>query len=148
MTEVASIESYAAIGVLILFVAIVAIVILVVAHLPSLLPFLPFLAPSRHGPTKDSPYESGVPLAAGTDRRLHIRFYVIALLFLLFDVEIVFLWPWVLAYYHAAVNGMTIPLEGGGEAGAGFLLVGMGVFMALLLFGLVYEWKKGAFRWD
>ena len=141
MTEVASIESYAAIGVLILFVAIVAIVILVVAHLP-------YLAPSRHGPTKDSPYESGVPLAAGSDRRLHIRFYVVALLFLLFDVEIVFLWPWVLTYYHAAVNDMTIPLEGGGVAGAGFLLVGMGVFFSLLLFGLVYEWKKGAFRWD
>jgi len=141
MTEVPSMESYAAIGVLILFVAVVAVVILIVAHLPR-------LAPSRHGPTKDSPYESGVPLAAGSDRRLHIRFYVVALLFLLFDVEIIFLWPWVLAYYRAAVEGMMIPLEGGGEAGAGFLLVGMGIFFVLLLFGLVYEWKKGAFRWD
>jgi len=152
MTESASIQSYAAIGVLIVLVAVVAIVILVVAHLSDLFPFVlrifPFLPRMRHGATKDSPYESGVPLAAGSDRRLHIRFYIVALLFLLFDVEIIFLWPWALVYYHAAVDRLRIPLEGGGEAGAGFLLIGMGLFFALLLFGLVYEWKKGAFRWD
>ena len=70
------------------------------------------------------------------------------MLFLLFDVEVVFLWPWARAFYHAAVNGATIQLENGASAGKGFLLVGMGIFFALLVFGLIYEWKKGAFEWD
>ncbi len=69
-------------------------------------------------------------------------------LFLLFDVEVVFMWPWAQVFHDAAVNGATIPLENGGVAGKGFLLVGMGIFFALLVFGLLYEWKKGAFRWD
>ncbi len=132
-------EPYAAIGVLIALVVVTAIGMLVVAHV---------IGPKRHGPVKDSAYESGMPIIAGADRRLHIRFYVVALLFLLFDVEVIFLWPWATAYHAAAVNGMTIPLQSGGVAGKGFLLVGMGFFVALLLFGLVYEWKKGAFRWD
>lgn len=139
MTLLAWIESYAAIGALILLVVVVAIAILVIAH---------WIGPSRRGPTKDSPYESGVPLAADSDRRLHVRFYIIALLFLLFDVEVIFLWPWAVAYYGAAVDGLRIPLEGGGEAGAGFLLLAMLLFGGLLVFGLIYEWKKGAFRWD
>jgi len=135
----ATIEPFAAIGVLIVVVSVVALVILAVAHL---------IGPKRHGAIKDSPYESGMPLAAGHDRRLHIRFYVVALLFLLFDVEIIFLWPWAVAFYQTAMNHATIPMEQGMQAGAGFLLAGMGLFMALLLFGLLYEWKKGAFRWD
>jgi len=138
-TGLAVIEPYAAIGALILLVTVVALGILVVAHV---------IGPKRRGAIKDSPYESGMPLAAGHDRRLHIRFYVVALLFLLFDVEIIFLWPWALAFYQAAAHDATIALDNGVRVGSGFLLGGMGVFMALLLFGLVYEWKKGAFRWD
>lgn len=106
------------------------------------------LGPKRHGPVKDSPYESGMPVIADTHRRFNVRFYVVAMLFLLFDVEVVFLWPWVLSLYGAAVRGQTIPLETGGEAGKGFLLVGMAIFFSLLVFGLFYEWKKGALEWD
>ena len=136
----ASIEPYAAIGAVILLVMVVAGTMLVLAHL---------LGPKhRHGPVKDSPYESGVPPIADTQRRFNVRFYVVALLFLLFDVEVVFLWPWAEVFHDAATNGTTIPLAGGGVAGKGFLLVGMGIFFALLLFGLLYEWKKGAFQWD
>ena len=139
ITQDSFLEPYVAIGALIALVVVTAIGMLLVAHL---------IGPKRHGPVKDSPYESGMPIIAGTDRRLHIRFYVVALLFLLFDVEVIFLWPWATAFHASAVNGMTIPLDGGGTAGKDFLLVGMGFFVALLLFGLVYEWKKGAFRWD
>ena len=103
---------------------------------------------ARHGPVKDTPYESGMPPIVDTERRFNVRFYVVAVLFLLFDVEVVFLWPWAQVFHDAAANGTTIPLEAGGEVGKGFLLVGMGLFFSLLVFGLFDEWKKGAFEWD
>jgi len=133
------IEPYAAIGVVILIVSVITASMLVLAHL---------LGPKRHGPVKDSPYESGMPVVADARRRFNIRFYIVAMLFLLFDVEVVFMWPWALAYYDAAVNGTMTPLEGGVAVGKGFFLAGMAVFFALLVFGLIYEWKKGAFQWD
>ena len=135
----ATIEPYAAIGVTLLVVIVMAVAIVVIAHA---------IGPKRHGPVKDSPYESGMPIIAGSDRRLHVRFYVVAMLFLLFDVEVVFMWPWAGVFHKAATDGVTIPFRGGGEAGMTFLLVGMGIFFSLLLFGLLYEWKKGAFEWD
>jgi len=117
-----------------------AAVMLVLAHV---------LGPKRrHGEVKDSPYESGMPIIVGTDRRFNIRFYIVAMLFLLFDVEIVFIWPWALAFYEAAGKNTVIQLGNGLSAGKGFLVVGMGMFFALLLFGLVYEWLKGAFEWN
>ncbi len=135
----AVIEPYAAIGVTILLVMLITAGMLVAAHV---------LGPKRHGPVKDSPYESGMPVIVDTQRRFNVRFYIVAMLFLLFDVEVVFLWPWAQVFHKAATTGATIPLEYGGLAGKGFLLVGMGIFFALLVFGLLYEWKKGAFRWD
>ena len=135
----ATIEPYAAIGATLLMVIVIAVGMLVVAHV---------LGPRRHGPVKDSPYESGMPIIIDTERRFHIRFYVVAMLFLLFDVEIIFIWPWVLTFYETAVNGSMITLDDGTQVGKGFLLVGMGIFFSLLLFGLLYEWKKGAFQWD
>jgi NADH-quinone oxidoreductase subunit A len=135
----ASLEPYAAIGAVIIMVVIAAIGALVLAHT---------IGPKRRGPVKDSPYESGMPVIGDTHRRFNIRFYIVAMLFLLFDVEVVFLWPWITAFYQAAVHGDVVALENGELAGAGFLLAGMGMFFVLLVFGLVYEWKRGAFEWD
>lgn len=136
----ASIEPYAAIGVTIAVVIVIIAAMLVIAHV---------IGPKRHhGPVKDSPYESGVPIVVDTHRRFSIPYYIVAMLFLLFDVEIIFLWPWAMVYYHAARTGAMIPLEDGTAVGKGFLLVSMGFFFALLVFGLLYEWKKGAFRWE
>ncbi|RME36853.1 MAG: NADH-quinone oxidoreductase subunit A [Planctomycetota bacterium] len=106
------------------------------------------LGPRRHGPVKDSPYESGMPIIVDSRRRFNVRFYLVAMLFLLFDVEIVFLWPWVRAFYAACVDGRRIVLQTGDVAGKGFLLIGMAVFFGLLVFGLVYEWRKGALQWE
>lgn len=139
MTLLALIEPYAAIGVTILAVLVITVAMLVAAHV---------IGPRRHGPVKDSAYECGVPALADTQRRFNVRFYIVAVLFLLFDVEVVFLWPWAQVFHRAATGGASIPLEGGAVAGKGFLLVGMGIFFSLLVFGLLYEWKKGAFRWD
>lgn len=131
-------QAYAAIGVTILLVLATAIGMLVAAHA---------IGPKRRGPVKDSPYESGMPAINDTRRRFNIRFYIVAMLFMLFDVEVVFLWPWAMLYHKAATTGATVQMDGQ-TYGAGFLLAGMGIFFALLLFGLVYEWKKGAFEWD
>lgn len=134
----ASLQPYAAIGIVILMVLTIAAAMLVIAHT---------IGPKRRGPVKDSPYESGMPLVQDARRRFNVRFYIVAMLFLLFDVEIIFLWPWATVFHHAAANGATIPLDGA-EVGAGFLLAGMGIFFTLLVFGLVYEWKKGALQWE
>ncbi len=135
-----SIEPYAAIGATILFVLIVCVAQLILAHA---------IHPKRihHGPTKDSAYESGMPLVVDTQRRFNVKFYIVAILFLLFDVEIVFMWPWATAFYRSATTGQQIVVEGG-MVGKDFLLAGMGMFFALLVFGLFYEWKRGAFKWD
>ena len=136
----ASLEPYAAIGVTIAVVIVIIAAMLVIAHA---------IGPRKHrGPVKDSPYESGVPIVVDTHRRFNIPYYIVALLFLLFDVEIIFLWPWARVYYHAARTGAVIPVEDGSAVGKGFLLASMGLFFALLVFGLLYEWKKGAFRWE
>jgi NADH-quinone oxidoreductase subunit A len=132
-------EVYAAIGATILLVLLVVGAILIVAHA---------LGPKRHGPVKDSPYESGMPVVGDARRRFHVQFYVVAVLFLLFDVEVVFLWPWARVYHHAATTGATMTIDGGLTVGKGFLLGGMALFLAILVVGLAYEWKKGAFRWD
>lgn len=134
-----SIEPYAAIGVTILIVVGIAAAMLIVAQT---------IGPSRHGPVKDAPYESGMPVIVDARRRFNIRFYIVAMLFMLFDVEVIFMWPWAIAFHRSATQGLTIPLDTGGVAGKGFLLAGMGVFFALLLFGLLYEWKKGALDWQ
>lgn len=131
-------ESYQIIGIGILGVAIAATVMLAVAHM---------IGPSRRGPVKDAAYESGMPIIHDVQRRFNIRFYIVAMLFLLFDVEVVFLWPWAEAFYQSCMSG-AILADDGTMVTKGFLLVGMTVFFMILLLGLIYEWKKGAFQWD
>ncbi len=136
----ASAESYASIGVTILIVLTVVVGQLAVAHI---------LGPTKHhGPVKDRPYESGMPIVGDTHRRFNVRFYLVALLFLLFDVELVFMWPWARVFHHAATTGTGILLDDGMLAGKGFLAVAMGLFFAMLCFGLLYEWRRGALEWD
>jgi NADH-quinone oxidoreductase subunit A len=115
-----------------------AIAILVLTHL---------IGPRRHGSVKQGVYESGMPPVADARRRFNVRFYIVAMLFLLFDVEVVILWPWALAYYRAAAEGQIIDLPGL-VVGKGFLLAGAAVFLLLLLVGYIYEWRKGVFKWD
>lgn len=135
-----SIEPYAIIGVIILVVAVLILAMLAAAH---------GIGPRKHhGPVKDRPYESGMPVIGDTHRRFNVAFYIIAILFLLFDVEVLFMWPWALVFHRAAATGATVAVEHGATIGKGFLLLGMSVFFALLLFGLLYEWKKGAFQWE
>lgn len=81
---------------------------------------------------KLGPYESGMPLLDENRKRISVKFFVVAMIFILFDVEIAFLYPWAVVFR-----------EGGTD-----LLVKMFVFIGVLLLGYVYLWKKGAFDWE
>ena len=90
----------------------------------------------QRNPSKLAPYESGVPMLDVNRKRVNVRFYQIAMLFILFDIEAAFLYPWAVIYRDAAH----------GPAGM-FLFGEMLVFIALLGVGYVYVWKKKAFDW-
>jgi NADH-quinone oxidoreductase subunit A len=88
--------------------------------------------PRKKSAAKSMPYESGMnPYGEGT-RRLPVRFYLIAVLFILFDIEIVFLYPWAVVFDQLGIMA----------------IVEMFLFIALLLVGYIYVWKKGALEWD
>ena len=90
------------------------------------------LRPRRPYAQKLTPYESGNPPVGDSRHRFSIKFYIIAMLFVVFDVEAVFLYPWAVAYDKLGLFG----------------LVEMMLFIFILLIGYVYVWKKGAFDWE
>jgi NADH-quinone oxidoreductase subunit A len=81
---------------------------------------------------KLAPYESGAPLFMDARVPFPIRYYIIAMLFVIFDIEIVFLFPWAVIYRKLGLLG----------------LLEMGLFIGILLVGFWYAWKKGALEWD
>ena len=89
------------------------------------------LAPKRPSAIKDTPYECGIPPEPHVWSQIQIRYYVFAILFLIFDVEAVFLFPW------AVVFLTTISA----------VFYEMLIFIAILFFGIVYAWKKGVLQW-
>jgi NADH-quinone oxidoreductase subunit A len=96
-----------------------------------------FVGRHQRNPSKLAPYESGVPLLDENRKRVNVRFYQIAMLFILFDIEAAFLYPWAVIYRDAS------------RGNAGMFLFGeMIVFIALLAVGYIYVWKKKAFDWS
>ena len=88
--------------------------------------------PRRPSKRKSAPYESGmIPYGPGT-RRLSVRYYLVAVLFILFDIETVFFLPWAVVFRQLGVFG----------------LIEMLIFIGVLIIGLVYAWKKGALEWE
>ncbi len=93
------------------------------------------LGPKLATKLKDSPFECGVPPVGGTQQRVSVRFYLTAILFLLFDIEIVFFYPWAIAYQkYLSVNS--------------FILFEVGTFVLILLVGYFYVLGKRALEWD
>ena len=90
------------------------------------------LGQHQRNPSKLAPYESGVPLLDDQRKRVNVRFYQIAMLFILFDIEAAFLYPWALAIRDLRWVG----------------LIQIVVFFALLLTGFVYIWRKGVLDWS
>ncbi|MDK2970393.1 MAG: NADH-quinone oxidoreductase subunit [Candidatus Sumerlaeota bacterium] len=94
----------------------------------------------RRKPTaiKLEPYECGVPTIGSARSQVNVRFYLVALLFLLFDMEIIYIITWAVAVRaNAALPGFM-----------SFGMAVMGIYMLILLVGLLYEWKKGALTWN
>jgi NADH-quinone oxidoreductase subunit A len=83
-------------------------------------------------PEKLSPYECGFEAFEDSGMRFDVRYYLVAILFIIFDLEIAFLFPWAVSLREIGVFG----------------LVSMGIFLALLVVGFIYEWRKGALEWD
>jgi NADH-quinone oxidoreductase subunit A len=101
------------------------------------------IGPRRSGPGKETTYESGMVPVGDTRQRFNVRFYIVAMIFLVFDVEIVFMYPWATIFAPASQAGTV-----GGFNFAGFLLIEMFIFVAILLLAYFYAWGKGVFRWD
>jgi NADH-quinone oxidoreductase subunit A len=91
-----------------------------------------FLGPRRPDSEKNSAYECGFEAFSDSRMKFDVRYYLVAILFIVFDLEIAFLFPWAVA------------LDAVGRVG----LVAMGIFLAILVVGFIYEWKKGALEWD
>jgi NADH-quinone oxidoreductase subunit A len=91
-----------------------------------------FLGPLRPTPAKRAPYESGMIPLGDTRERFSVKFYMVAILFIVFDIETIFLIPWAVVFRQLGLFG----------------LVEMLVFIGVLLVGLIYVWKKGALQWD
>jgi NADH-quinone oxidoreductase subunit A len=133
------------IGVLVLIALLAAGFVLLLTHL---------VGPKRHGERKESTYESGMEPVGDTRRRFNVRFYLIAVLFLVFGVEIVFLYPWASMFTELSSAGRTgsVPawttaMQSAGYT-PGYIYGAVLVFFVLLVVGFVYEWRKGLFKWD
>jgi len=111
----------------------VVMLIVLALLLASVFTFVGILVgPSKPSAAKAMPFESGMPTQGAQFRRYSVRFYMVALAFLIFDVEIVFFYPWAVRFREFGLYGVAV----------------MGVFFAVLLLGLVYDWKKGALEWE
>jgi len=110
------------------------LITLIVATLIGLLPLTMgmILRPRRPYSRKLSPYESGIQPLGEPRSRFSIRFYVIAILFVVFDVEVVFLYPWAVAFDKLGIFGF----------------IEMMIFIFILLIGYIYAWEKGALEWE
>ena len=108
------------------FVAFNAVLLIGLSHL---------LAPRKPTALKDSPYESGMPPLGNARERFSVKFYLVAMLFIIFDIETVFMIPWAVAFRQL------------GDM-AGLLIIEMFVFIVILAVGYVYAWKRGALQWD
>ena len=103
---------------------------------------------SRPTPVKQTPYESGIPPLGDARERFSVKFYLVAILFIVFDIETVFMIPWGVYYRQLSCS---VPLVAGACPAGEISFFGLGemlVFMAILLVGLAYVWKKGALQWD
>lgn len=90
------------------------------------------LAPHKPNAAKNSPFECGFEAFEDSRMKFDVRYYLVAILFIIFDLEIAFLFPWAIVLDEIGMFG----------------LVAMGIFLGILVIGFIYEWKKGALEWE
>jgi NADH-quinone oxidoreductase subunit A len=118
-------------------VAVLLVLAIAVAFAAVFLGLSSWLGPRRRDALKESPYECGVPSRSTVQIRFFVRYFLVALLFLLFDLEAVFLYPWAVLYRSFVASGQ-----------AALALGELGVFLVVLVVGLVYVWRKGGLEWQ
>src|SRR5215207_6742389 len=114
---------FAPAGVLVILAVVVAFIILVISRI---------FGPHHPSFRKNAPYESGMKPIGPANRRLPIKFYLVAVLFIIFDIEVIFFLPWAVSMRDMGVYGLLV----------------MGFFTLILIVGFIYEWKKGALEWE
>ena len=122
-----------------MFVAIAAAVSV------GLVVFAQLIGPKRPGAVKEMPYESGMDPLHDTRRRFDIRFHLVAITFLVFDVELLFLYPWAVASRTA--SGIDAAVSEGLVSSRLLVFFSVLFFIAMVVIGFVYDWRKGVFRW-
>ncbi len=127
MTEQPTIyQNYLPVLVLLIIAVVIPAVILILTHR---------LGPRKPSERKLSMYESGMPPVGGAHPKFSVRFYILAMLFILFDIEVVFMYPWAVIYKKWIAVSSFILIEGL-------------IFIAILLVGYIYVWRKGALEWE
>ncbi|HEX9953560.1 MAG TPA: NADH-quinone oxidoreductase subunit A [Rubricoccaceae bacterium] len=121
------------------FVPLFLMVVLAAGLALTLLKLAEWLGPSRPRDVKSRPYESGMDPVGSARDRYSVKFYLVAMIFIVFDVELVFLYPW-------AVSFQTF-LAAGGEAALASMAI-VGTFLFILVVGLIYDVRKGGLDWD
>lgn len=132
-------RAYLPILLLIGFVAVVAGIILAISR---------FTVKAQRTAVKLQAYESGIAPLGDARERFSVKFYLVAMLFIVFDIETVFMIPWGVYYRQLSC---AVPLTAAGCPAGQITLFGLGemlVFVAILVVGLVYVWRKGALQWD
>ena len=124
----------------------VLLFVVIAAAVSATLLILPLVvAPRRKSAVKEMPYESGMDPIHDTRRRFDVRFHLVAVTFLIFDVELIFLYPWAVASRSPA--GIDAAVAEGMISGRGIAFGGGLVFILLIVVGFAYDWRKGVFRW-
>ncbi len=113
------------------FVFFFVVVITAVALVVAALTIAHLIAPRSYNAQKGEPYECGIPTRGNTWSQFHAGYYLFAILFLMFDIETVFLFPWAVIVEEVGL----------------YAIVSVAIFILILVLGLAYAWKKGALKW-
>ena len=117
------------------YIPVLLLLAFVIANAILMLGVSQFFSYGERTATKIAPYESGMPVLGDARERFSVKFYLVAMLFIIFDIETVFMIPWAVAFRQLPDI-------------AGLLIVEMFAFIVILAVGYVYIWKRGALQWD
>ena len=130
------------------YISVLFLLLIAIATAAAIIGLSAWVMRHRPTPVKQQAYESGMPPLGDARERFSVKFYMVAMLFIVFDIETVFMIPWA-AYYRQL--SCAVPLVSGSCPAGQISFFGLGemlVFMLILLAGFAYVWKKGALQWD
>lgn len=119
------------------YIPVLLLMVIAVLFAGTFLVLSRIFGPHKPDPEKNSTYECGIDPTGEPRYRFSIKFFLIAVLFIIFDIEAVFIYPWAVLYKKFILGGYGL-----------FMFIEMMVFMAILAVGLIYVWKRGALEWE